>query len=263
MLERKSQARLSLLGQDVLYAPEMSIGRRIRTARKAVKGLTQAKLGAALGVSDKAVSGWERDEDRPTGDKFPVLAEVLGVSLAYLHGRPPDNQKDESGNIDPTSIVAPYSARRYVADPTNNLLIPGGGLKGDVDLPVFAIVQGGQEVTVLDNEPFTQTARPRRLAGNRNAYGVLVRGHSMAREYNENDIAYVDPNLHPKKGDPCVFQGERPDGTVEAKLKYLERSPDASPTVYYVSQTNPPKKFTLKKADWQKCHVAVGKESGR
>jgi hypothetical protein len=70
---------------------------------------------------------------------------------------------------------------------------------------------------------------------------VLVIGDSMAREYNENDIAYVDPHLHPKKGDPCVFQGIREDGTVEAMLKYLDRSPDASETLYYVYQTNPPK----------------------
>ena len=128
---------------------------------------------------------------------------------------------------------------------------------------MYSIVQGGRGALVLENEPYTHIRRPKRLIGIRDGYGVLVIGNSMAREYNENDIAYVDPRLHPKKGDPCVFQGIREDGTVEAILKYLERSPDASETVYYVSQSNPEKKFTIKKADWQKCHVAVGKESGR
>jgi phage repressor protein C with HTH and peptisase S24 domain len=94
-------------------------------------------------------------------------------------------------------------------------------------------------------------------------YGVLVADDSMSPEYNKNDTAYIDPSINPKKDDPCLFTSERPDGTEEGLMAYLERSPDASETVYYVSQTNPPKKFTIKKADWQKCHRMVGKESGR
>jgi phage repressor protein C with HTH and peptisase S24 domain len=142
-------------------------------------------------------------------------------------------------------------------------MIPSADLIGEVDLPVYSIVQGGRGALVLENEPFTHTTRPKRLIGKKDGYGVLVIGNSMAREYSENDIAYIDPRLHPRKGDPCVFQGTREDGSVEAMLKYLERSPDASETLYYVSQSNPLKKFTIKKSDWQKCHVAVGKESGR
>jgi phage repressor protein C with HTH and peptisase S24 domain len=133
---------------------------------------------------------------------------------------------------------------------------------GEIDLPVYSIVQGGRGALVLENEPYTHTKRPKRLIGVAKAYGVLVNGNSCAREYNHNDIAHVDPHLHPKKDDPCIFQRIR-DGEVEAMIKYLDRSPDASETLYYVYQTNPFKKFTIKKAEWQKVHVAVGKESGR
>lgn len=188
-------------------------------------------------------------------DVRDALAVEIGVPANEL--RPPVTKSSQNRTV---KHVPNNGAP--VDTPTLNV-IPGADLMGEVDLPVYSIVQGGRGALVLENEPFTFTSRPRRLVGKKGGYGVLVRGDSMAREYNENDIAYVDPNLHPKKGDPCVFQGTREDGTVEAMLKYLERSPDASETLYYVSQSNPPKKFTVKKADWNKVHVAVGKESGR
>lgn len=257
MLYDKSQALLSLQSKAILYPVEMTLGKRIKEARKALR-MTQAVLGAAVGVTDKAVSGWERDKDSPTQDKFPKLAQTLKRDVAYLHGA-------DSGERNDVTIDAVNQPAR-INVPTRNApsnVFPVAEIMGDIDLPVYSIVQGGRGALILGNEPFTHTARPRRLIGIKDAYGVLVKGNSMAREYSENDIAYVDPNLNPRRGDPCVFQGERDDGSWEAMIKYLERSPDASETVYYVSQSNPEKKFTIKKADWQKCHVAVGKESGR
>jgi transcriptional regulator with XRE-family HTH domain len=258
MLENKSQALLSLQDKAILYPAVMTLGKRIKTARKAVRPkLTQAAVAKPFGITAQAVSQWERDEDAPTPDKFPKLAEILRVTVAYLHGEPEEiPQRD--GNINQTERV-----NHLVRNPTLQI-IPNAELMGDVDLPVYSIVQGGRRgALVLENEPFTSTARPKRLVGKRDGFGVLVIGNSMAREYNEGDIAYIDPHLHARKGDPCVFQGIREDGTVEAMLKYLERSPDASETVYYVSQSSPPKKFTIKKAEWRVRGVAVGKESGR
>lgn len=115
----------------------------------------------------------------------------------------------------------------------------------------------------MSGEPYTTISRPHILLGLRDAYGVLVKGNSMALEYNEGDIAYIDPHRHPKEGDPCVFQRHTDDGEVHAMLKYLARSPDASDILWYVKQTKPAKRFTLKKSEWQICHVAVGKQSGR
>jgi phage repressor protein C with HTH and peptisase S24 domain len=141
--------------------------------------------------------------------------------------------------------------------------IPAAELMGNVDLPVHSIVQGGPGALILSSDPFTHVARPHNLLGIKDAYGVLVVGNSMAREYNEGDIAYVNPHLHPRQGDACIFQRHHDDGTVEAKIKYLERSPGIDDPVWHVSQTNPAKKFTLKRAEWQVCQVCVGKQSGR
>lgn len=237
---------------DVIVFRVMEPGKLIKDERVR-RDWSQADLGKRVGITQVAIKKIEAGKTRKS-KHLPRIAQELEIPLSKLDpslSRFSDETVNQAARKD--------SALR---NPTLNI-IPGSELMGEVDLPVYSIVQGGKGALVLENEPFAYTSRPRRLVGKKGGYGVLVRGDSMAREYNENDIAYVDPNLHPKKGDPCVFQGTRDDGAVEAMLKYLERSPDASETLYYVSQTNPPKKFTVKKADWQKCHVAVGKESGR
>lgn len=218
------------------------------------RGWSQEDLAKLAGVSQPAIKKIESGETKKS--RFlPKIAQVLDIPLAKL---------DQSLKVQSTRLQ-PDDTNQINSRTNSGLHIyPATDLLGDVDLPVYAIVRGGgQGALVLENEPFTRTKRTRRLIGNVSAYGVLVIGDSMAREFKENDIAFVDPHLHPRKDDPCVFQGVREDGTVEAMIKYLDRSPDANESVYYVYQSNPEKHFTLKKADWQRCHVVVGKESGR
>ena len=60
-----------------------SIGSFIAALRKA-NGLTQRELAEKLGVSDKAVSRWERDETAPDLYLIPVIAEIFGVTSDEL-----------------------------------------------------------------------------------------------------------------------------------------------------------------------------------
>ena len=60
-----------------------SIGSFIAVLRKA-NGLTQRELAEKLGVSDKAVSRWERDETAPDLYLIPVIAEIFGVTSDEL-----------------------------------------------------------------------------------------------------------------------------------------------------------------------------------
>lgn len=62
---------------------KQTIGRFISALRKA-NGYTQAQLAEKLGVSDKAVSRWERDETAPDLTLIPVIAELFGVSCDEL-----------------------------------------------------------------------------------------------------------------------------------------------------------------------------------
>ena len=58
-------------------------GEQIAAARRA-KGLTQKQLADALGVTDKAVSKWERGLAKPRADKLPLLAKLYGCTIEEL-----------------------------------------------------------------------------------------------------------------------------------------------------------------------------------
>ena len=61
------------------------IGNVIKERRKALD-LTQKDLAEKLGVSDKAVSKWERNESLPDVSLIPQIALTLGVSIDCLFG---------------------------------------------------------------------------------------------------------------------------------------------------------------------------------
>ncbi len=60
-----------------------TIGAFISALRKA-NGMTQQELADRLGVSNKAVSRWERDENAPDLSLIPAIAEIFGVSCDEL-----------------------------------------------------------------------------------------------------------------------------------------------------------------------------------
>ena len=60
-----------------------AIGRHIARYRRE-QGLTQQALADRLGVSDKAVSKWERDLSYPDAGLLPQLARELGISVDEL-----------------------------------------------------------------------------------------------------------------------------------------------------------------------------------
>lgn len=74
-----------------------TIGSFISVLRKS-QGLTQKELAEKLGVSDKTVSHWERDESAPDISLIPVIAEIFSVSCdELLRG---EKRKDQNGADD-------------------------------------------------------------------------------------------------------------------------------------------------------------------
>lgn len=62
-------------------------------AKRRELGMTQRELAEQLGLTDKAVSKWERDVACPDIGTLPRLAELLGVSVeALLHVKSPQPQ---------------------------------------------------------------------------------------------------------------------------------------------------------------------------
>ena len=69
-----------------------TIGKFIQNKRKE-KGLTQKELAKKLGVTDKAVSKWERGLGCPDVSILEILADTLGISiLEVLKGRTIENE---------------------------------------------------------------------------------------------------------------------------------------------------------------------------
>ncbi len=62
---------------------KQSFGSMIQEMRKEA-GMTQAELAERMGVTDKAVSKWERDISFPDINTIPKLAEIFNVSVDEL-----------------------------------------------------------------------------------------------------------------------------------------------------------------------------------
>jgi transcriptional regulator with XRE-family HTH domain len=71
----------------------MSLGTRIKAARERLSPrVTQQDLANHFGITDKAVSSWERNETVPDPDKLVKLRDILRVPFAWLlagTGTPP------------------------------------------------------------------------------------------------------------------------------------------------------------------------------
>lgn len=62
---------------------KQTLGVMIASIRKE-RGMTQLELAEKMGVTDKAVSKWERDLSCPDVSSIPQLVEILGVSVDEL-----------------------------------------------------------------------------------------------------------------------------------------------------------------------------------
>jgi transcriptional regulator with XRE-family HTH domain len=60
-----------------------TLGNMIAELRKQ-QGMTQLELAEKMGVTDTAVSKWERDLSCPDINSLPNLAQILGVSVEEL-----------------------------------------------------------------------------------------------------------------------------------------------------------------------------------
>lgn len=87
----RSQVSLHCEAKAFLYTVEMTLGKRIKVARTRLP-LSQRQLGKIFGITDKAVSSWERGETSPELERLPVLRRALRVTFAWLlagDGDPP------------------------------------------------------------------------------------------------------------------------------------------------------------------------------
>jgi phage repressor protein C with HTH and peptisase S24 domain len=216
----------------------MAAGRMIRDAREK-KGWSQARLGqevaALLGlpkpIKQQSIDAIEQGrtlKSRYQNEIFQVLE--LGEPLSF---RPVQN-----------SAVT----NAQVTDYRNGAL------------PVHAATEGGRGSMVLSTDPIAYVSLPDLIAKPEDGYGIIVVGTSMMREFNPGDTALVHKKLPPVPGEACVFYADDGHGAVVATIKTFLK---ATHTHWHVEQSNPKRKFTLLRKDWQTCHRVVGKYSRR
>lgn len=114
---------------------DQTLGSAITALRKQ-KGMTQQELADYMGVSDKAVSKWERDQSLPDIYALARLADLFGVTLDELMGNPVSSpQKPESHAPSLCSMIALaaslsllFLAAVGVNNPNTTAIICGVGL---------------------------------------------------------------------------------------------------------------------------------------
>lgn len=193
------------------------------------------------------------------------LAELLGVDEDLLRGPSSKLPKREYVKGNPSALESlvvgqDRSTLGSVSEQNAPVITPGAHLVGDRDLPVFGTAQGGSGALIVTDQPVDWVVRPDPLLRVRDGYGMIVTGDSMYPKHSNGSTALVNPHLPPRNGDTCVFRHHADDGSVTAIIKELRRYNDHT---WWVRQYNPKKDFTLKRSEWQVCHVTVGNFFGR
>lgn len=83
---------------------KQTLGMTIASLRKE-RGLTQLELAEKMGVTDKAVSKWERDLCCPDVNSLPKLADVFGTSVDELMQVKPA-VREEKGEKKPKDVIS-------------------------------------------------------------------------------------------------------------------------------------------------------------
>ena len=81
-----------------------TMGEIISTLRKE-RGMTQKELAEKMGVTDKAVSKWERNLSCPDVITIAHLAEVLGTSVEQLLDVQPTEKVKDSPKVDIADLI--------------------------------------------------------------------------------------------------------------------------------------------------------------
>lgn len=202
------------------------VGQNVAKHREA-KGWSQARLAKEIGVkSQNTIAAIELGKTRKS-KYLPDIARKLKVKIT---------------DLDP----------RYEEEET--IIIPNVELEGLRDFKVYGSVEAGEGAIVISNEPVQITRRPASLIDTVGGYGVIVRGDSMTPAVRPGNTVHVNPHIHPRAEDLCLFIYDQ-DGDFRATLKeYCGETP----TSWRVKRYSPKEEtYLLAKKDFPRCEVVV------
>lgn len=108
-----------------------TLGAFIAVLRKS-RGMTQRELAEKLGVSDKTISHWERDESAPDISVIPVIAEIFDVTCdELLKGEKAKDTNEITPKANPKQLRYIFE-KSYTKFRTQCLILVGIALAGFV-----------------------------------------------------------------------------------------------------------------------------------
>jgi transcriptional regulator with XRE-family HTH domain len=95
----------------------LTLGERIRLRRRSL-GLDQVEFGNALGVSQSAISSWEKDRGRPGREKLRLLSDLTRdakfISRETLLGLPDNDKPEPFTYVGPKELISMLRRTRHV-----------------------------------------------------------------------------------------------------------------------------------------------------
>lgn len=180
-----------------------SVGARLKYAREMIPGRPQSLLAEACGVSNQAVSGWERT-DKVDPDRLITAAELYGVPFMWLY-------KGGAG----------YTTEDSKANGSR------------VAVPIISNVQAGLWTPATD--PFEYGAWDSQIYPDvqvsDSTFGLRIVGSSMEPRFQEGDCVIVDPRVQPLPGDFVVAKLDRDDEATFKKYRPRGIAPNGEPLV--------------------------------
>lgn len=126
-------------------------------------------------------------------------------------------------------------------------------------IPVYDAAAGGEGHLIVSTEASEYVEAPPLLRNIKGAYGIRITGDSMAPDYANGSIAFVNPARTQVLGQPHIFYDHDPrTGEAQAIIKNLVGSTEHK---WKVEQTNPRKTFSIEKVDWPVCHFVAARYS--
>lgn len=224
-----------------------SQGERLDELQRAAGFLTLADFARAAGVAEGTARQQRNRGSIPidAAAKYISAARQAGASVEWLlYGTGPKPRRMAAGVMQDTAF--------HLQEP-----IPTSKMSqekaGAADIPVWASAEGGMDgAIILTPDPVDYIRRSERMALVRNPFAFNVIGGSMSPAIEHGDQVVINPALHPRPGNDCLFVQEREDGSMLAMVKRLLK---VTVDNWNVRQFSPIEDLKLPRKIWAKAFV--------
>ena len=166
-------------------------------------GLTQAELGSIAGVTDRAVSSWEKGIAEPRMGAIQRIADHFGITKSSII---------EDEELTNTTVA--------------------------VSIPVLGSVPAGIPIEAIEDVVDWEEIPTKWTTGGREYFGLQVQGNSMYPKYIEGDTIIVRKDSDCESGQDCVVYVNGYDATLKKVIKKADHiilqplNPEYEPIMY-------------------------------